>query len=59
MSNLISGSVSDVHNNKFENHKNTTFKHFLPLGVWMLRKIVSDFYKSVGVTLIKKVAIIS
>ena len=27
---LISGSVSDVNHNKFENHKNSTFKHFLP-----------------------------
>ena len=28
-SDLISGSVSDVNNNKFENHKNSTFKYFL------------------------------
>ena len=29
MSDLISGSVSDVNNNKFEIDKNSTFKHFL------------------------------
>ena len=34
VSDLISGSVLDVNNNKFEIHKNSTFKHFLPLGVW-------------------------
>ena len=33
VSDLISGSVSDVNNNKFENRKNSTFKHFLPSGV--------------------------
>ena len=52
---LISGSVSNVnHNvnhNKFENHKNSTLKHFLPSGVWTVR-CMSDFYMSVGVTLI-------
>ena len=32
-SDLISGSVSVVNNNKFENCKNSTFKHFLPSGV--------------------------
>ena len=30
VSDLISGSVSDVNNNKFENHKNSTFKLFIP-----------------------------
>ena len=34
VSDLISGSVSDVNNNKFENHENSTFKHFLPSRVW-------------------------
>ena len=33
VSDLISGSVSDVNNNKFEKRKNSTFKHFLPSGV--------------------------
>ena len=49
---LISGSVSDVNNNKFENHKNSTFKHFLPSGVWTVRHMISDFCIRVGVTLI-------
>ena len=52
VSDLISGSVSDVNSNKFENHKNSTFKHFLPLGVWMVRHMISDFCMSEGVTLI-------
>ena len=52
VSDLISGSVSGVNNNKFENHKNSTFKHFLPSGVWMVRHMTSDFCISVGVTLI-------
>ena len=52
VSDLISGSVLDVNNNKFEIHKNSTFKYFLPLGVWMVRLIVSDLFISVGVTLI-------
>ena len=30
---LISGSVSDVNNNKLEKRKNSTFKYFLPSGV--------------------------
>ena len=30
VSDLISGSISDVNNNKFEIHKNSTFVHFLP-----------------------------
>ena len=50
VSNLVSGSVLDVNHNKFENHKNSTFKHFLPTGVMMMRKIMSDFYISVDVT---------
>ena len=33
VSDRISGSVSDVNNNKFENHKNCTFKHLLPSSV--------------------------
>ena len=33
VSDLISGSVSDVNNKKFENHKNSTFKLFIPSGV--------------------------
>ena len=33
VSDLISGSVSDVNNNKLEKRKNSTFKHFLPSGV--------------------------
>ena len=32
VSNLISGSYSDVNNNKFENNKNSTFKHFSSFG---------------------------
>ena len=52
VSDLISGSVSDVNNNKFENKKNSTFKYFLPLGVWRVRHMISDFCISVGVTLI-------
>ena len=35
VSDLISGSLSYVNHNKFENHKDSTFKHFFPLGVWM------------------------
>ena len=50
-SDLISGSVLDVNNNKFKNHKNSTFKHFPPSGVWMVRHMVSDFCINVGVTL--------
>ena len=52
MCDLISGPVSDVNNNKFENHKNSTFKHLLPSGVLMVRHMISDFCISVGVTLI-------
>ena len=52
VSDLISGSVSDVNNNKFEILKNSTFKHFLPLGVWTVRFMMSDLFISVGVTLI-------
>ena len=52
VSNLISGPVSDVNNKKFENHKNSTFNHFLPSGVWTERHMISDFFISVGVTLI-------
>ena len=52
MSDLISGSVSDMNNNKFEIHKNSTFKHFLTLGVWTMRLMMSDLFISVGVTLI-------
>ena len=52
VSDLISGSVLDVNHNKFENHKNSTFKHFLPSKEWMVRQIMSNFYISVGVTLI-------
>ena len=51
VSDLMPGSVSDVNHNKFENHKNSTLKHFLPSGVWTVR-CMSDFYMSVGVTLI-------
>ena len=58
MSDLISGSVSDVNNNKFEIHKNSTFKYFLPSGLWMVRLMISDFCISVGVTLIKSVEVI-
>ena len=47
---LIPGSVSGVNNNKFEIHKNSTFKHFLPLKVWMVRLMMSDLFISVGVT---------
>ena len=50
MSDLISRSVLDVNNNKFEIHKNSTFKHILPLGVWTVR-LMSDLFISVGVTL--------
>ena len=49
VSDVISGSVLDVNNNKFEIHKNSTFKHFLPLDV---RLMVSDLFIGVGVTLI-------
>ena len=52
VSDLIAASVSDVNNNKFENHKNSNFKHFLPSGVWMVRHMISDFCIGVGVTLI-------
>ena len=53
MNDLISGSVSDVNNNKFENNKTSTFKYFLTSGVWMVRHMMSDFFFiSVGVTLI-------
>ena len=52
VSDLISGSVLDVNNIKFENHKNITFKQFLPSGVWTVRHMISDFCISVGVTLI-------
>ena len=52
VSDLISGSVSDMNNNKFEIHKNSTFKHFLTLGVWTMRLMISDLFISVGVTLI-------
>ena len=52
VSDLDSGSVLDVNNNKFENHKNSTFKHFFPSGVWMVRHKISDFCTNVGVTLI-------
>ena len=52
VSDLISGSVSNVNNNKFENHKNSAFKHFLPSGVWMLRHVISELCINVGVTLI-------
>ena len=53
VSDLISGSVSDVNHNKFENNKNSAFKHFLPSGVWSVRHVMSTFYISVGVTLYK------
>ena len=43
VSDLISESVSDVNNNKFENHENSTFKYFLPLGVWTVMHMISDF----------------
>ena len=43
VSDLISGSGSGVNNNKFENHKYSTFKHFLPSGVWTVRHMISDF----------------
>ena len=52
VSDLISGSVSNVNNNKFENHKKVLFKHFLPSGVLMVRHMISNFCISVGVTLI-------
>ena len=52
LSDLISGSVSDLNKNKFENHKNSTFKHFFLSRVWMVRHITSDSCISVGVTLI-------
>ena len=52
VSDLISGSLLDVNHNKFENHKNSTFKHFLSSGVWMVRNMINDFFISVGVTLI-------
>ena len=58
MNDLISGSVSDVNNNKFEIHKNSTFKHFLISGLWMVRLMISDFCINVGVTLIKSVEVI-
>ena len=45
VSDLISGTVSDV-------HKNSTFKHFLPLVLWMVRLMMSDLFIIVGVTLI-------
>ena len=32
-SDIISGSLSDVNNNRFENRKNSTFKYFLPSRV--------------------------
>ena len=35
--------VSGMNNNKFENHKNSTFKNVLPSGVWMVRHMISDF----------------
>ena len=54
VSDLTSGSVPDVNDNKFENNKNSTFKHFLPSGVWMVRHMISDFCISVGVTLLCK-----
>ena len=47
---LISGSVSDVNHNKFEKRKYSIFIHFLPLGVWMVRLMMSDFCISVGIT---------
>ena len=52
VSDLISGSVSDVNNKKFENHKNSTCKHLFPLGVWTVRLMMRDLFISVGVTLI-------
>ena len=52
VSDIISGSVLNVKHNKFENHKISTFKHFLPSGVWAVRHMISDFYISVVVTLI-------
>ena len=52
VSDPISGSVSHVNNNKFENHKNSTFKHFLSSRVWTVRHMKSDFCRIVGVTLI-------
>ena len=52
VSDFISGSVSDVNHNKFENHKNGTFKHFLSSAVWTVRHMISDFCITVGVTLI-------
>ena len=51
-SDLISGSVLDVNNNKFKNHKNSTFKNVPPSGVLTVRHMVSDFCINVGVTLI-------
>ena len=46
----MSGSVSDVNHNKFKNHKNSTFKHFLPSGVSTVRHMMSDFYISACAT---------
>ena len=48
----MSGSVSDVNYNKFQKHKNSTFKHFLSSGEWTASHMMSDFYISVVVTLI-------
>ena len=52
MSYPISGSVSNKNHNKFENPKNSTFKHFLPSEVWTARHIISNFIIIVGVILI-------
>ena len=49
---LISGSVLDVHNNKFKNRKNSTFTYFHPLGAWTVRHMISDSCISVGIALI-------
>ena len=51
------GSFSNVNNNVFENHKNSTFKHFLPSEVWVVRHMISNFYISVAVTLIIQVEV--
>ena len=42
VSGLMSGLISNVTHNKFENHKNSTFKHFILSRVWRVRHM-SDF----------------
>ena len=52
VSDIISGSVSDVNINKFENHEFSPFNLFLPLAVWRVRHMISDFFISLGIILI-------